>query len=69
MFCVHYALPFVVAALLAGHLVALHVMGSGGPSVVPAGAVDAEAFVVFYYKDYAAAQQLRCTCRAPTYGE
>nr|ADP88933.1 apocytochrome b [Diplonema papillatum]APQ44781.1 apocytochrome b [Diplonema papillatum] len=51
MFCVHYLLPFVVAAVLTGHLLALHVMGSGGPSVVPASTVDGESFVVYYYKD------------------
>jgi len=51
MFCVHYLLPFVVAAALLAHLVTLHVQGSGSSSTVPTGAVDAEAFVVFYYKD------------------
>ena len=47
----HYLLPFIVLVLLLAHLLALHVLGSGAPAALGASALEADAFVVYYYKD------------------
>ena len=51
MYALHYLLPFGVAALLAAHLMLLHILGSGTASTVPGTTVDGDAFLVYYYKD------------------
>lgn len=51
VFAIHYLLPFVVAALVGGHLIALHNYGSGGASVLPVANVDADSFYLYVYKD------------------
>nr|ATQ37494.1 apocytochrome b [Rhynchopus euleeides] len=47
----HYLLPFVVLVLVLGHLLVLHVQGSGTPSLVPGTHTDGEPFIMYYYKD------------------
>nr|QHQ98669.1 apocytochrome b [Rhynchopus humris] len=47
----HYLLPFVVVALLASHILVLHVYSSGGAYSVPNVEGDADTFIVYYYKD------------------
>jgi quinol-cytochrome oxidoreductase complex cytochrome b subunit len=51
MFTVHFLLPFVVLAVVMAHLLCLHYMGSSSASTSPGTAVDADAFLMYYYKD------------------
>ena len=51
MYSLHFLTPFVVAGLLAGHLLCLHYMGSGSASTVPGSTADGDAFLEYYYKD------------------
>lgn len=51
MYALHYLLPFVVAGGLVVHLALLHAMGSGTASTVPGSTMDAESFLLYYYKD------------------
>ena len=51
MFTIHYLLPFIVLGIIVAHLQCLHYMGSGSASTIPGGTVDAEPFILYYYKD------------------
>ena len=51
MFTLHYMLPFLVGGTLCTHVVLLHLRGSGNSATVPVAGTEAEAFVVYYYKD------------------
>jgi len=50
-FSLHYLLPFVLAALVVGHLIALHEHGSGNPNGVTASGDRYAMYPYFIFKD------------------
>ena len=51
MFTLHYMIPFLVGGTVCAHVGLLHLRGSGNCASVPTAGTEAEAFVVYYYKD------------------
>ena len=62
MYALHYLLPFVVAGGLVVHLALLHAMGSGTASTVPGSTMDAESFLLYYYKDVGTVRPMLHLC-------
>ena len=50
-FSLHYILPFVLAALAAGHMIALHIHGSNNPNGVTSHSDRVGMYPYFIFKD------------------
>lgn len=50
-FCIHYLLPFVMVVGIVGHLIFLHLYGSGGSAELLGSSPEASQMSHYWYKD------------------